>query len=680
MRLLFLAPACVSAMTTEAKQSRKTINGIVFPPKSAGVASALPVQLFSADELDDVTDSWDWVDKGAVNPVQDQAHCGSCWAFGTVGTLEGTYHVQTGKKLIKLSEQQLVSCDDEMHGCGGGYPPQALQSYKSLGQKECDAGACLETQVPYTSGDGSVQSCARVEKEFTKLDQQPGIQKQSFGDSEYSVHCIGVGTGGAGQWSNCEKQSKEVDEQSLKAALVKFGPLGLTIGESDAMQQHGDPGSGSKKEIFDLRDTQSWTGANHAVLLVGYGTDGGQDYWKIKNSYGSDWGDAGYIRVTRGATGCENIDQIQDDVHGDCNSFLYAGGQGVMYFPNFKGSSPTPTSNCTSKDTNCEQCQSGDKTKCKTCHQGYYLDEKGTCSSCSHLENCSECTNAGKCTKCKDDSSPQSGKCGKNPSNHTKCLSNQTATKPCTCGTTTCSQGETCDATSSTCTPAGGTCGVSNCESCNAVNICNKCQDGYYLLGPYPNVTCVPCSNITTHCNRCSSPSQCTGCDDGYVVDFVDNKCKPKSSPGQCDNDSDCSGSDLICVSNKCKTKPHGMCKADVDDCDHGQFCDQTTHTCVQSQTLYKCESSGMGCEESTDGSGFPQDKCDQCKNPAGKCENCQDVTLCNDAGFCFQCETGYYADLFGECKKDPCYSKNEDDCNNNWFECFFWFDVCRHV
>lgn len=84
-------------------------------------------ELDEAVELDEtgIPTSVDWTKLGAVNKVKDQGQCGSCWAFSVTASLEGMAAIKT-KKLLDLSEQQLVDCDTTSYGCEGGYPYNAL--------------------------------------------------------------------------------------------------------------------------------------------------------------------------------------------------------------------------------------------------------------------------------------------------------------------------------------------------------------------------------------------------------------------------------------------------------------------------------------------------------------------------------------------------------------------------
>jgi C1A family cysteine protease len=85
-----------------------------------------------------------WVSLGAVNPVQDQGFCGSCWAFSAVAQMEGQHFVQSGE-LLKLSEQQCVDCDTDSYGCNGGWQDNCMYYVQWNG------GISLEADYPYTA-------------------------------------------------------------------------------------------------------------------------------------------------------------------------------------------------------------------------------------------------------------------------------------------------------------------------------------------------------------------------------------------------------------------------------------------------------------------------------------------------------------------------------------------------
>lgn len=192
-------------------------------------------------------DEVDWVQKGAVNPIKNQGQCGSCWAFSTVGTLESAYQIQTGK-LYSFAEQQLVDCDHNNDGCSGGWPHTAYDQYYP------SAGVCSESSYRYTARDGSCQasSCDVV------LPQGTVIGHQNVGQTASSLK------------SALASQPVSV---TVNAGQLQFASNGVVTG-----QCYGE--------------------INHAVIAVGYGTDG-LDYFKIRNSWGTNWGEAGYIRLAQ---------------------------------------------------------------------------------------------------------------------------------------------------------------------------------------------------------------------------------------------------------------------------------------------------------------------------------------------------------------------------------------------
>jgi len=203
-----------------------------------------------------VPSSIDWVAKGAVTGVKNQGQCGGCWAFSTTGAVEGINYITTGK-LVSLSEQELVSCASSYgnQGCNGGLMTDGFDYLK-------DKGDSSEADYPYTSSGGTAPSCSSAKQGLN------GISK-------------GAITGHVNVQAN--------SEAALQSA-VSQQPVSVAIEADQSAFQFYSSG------VFD-----STCGSNvdHGVLLVGYGTDGGQDYWKVKNSWGTTWGEDGYIRMVR---------------------------------------------------------------------------------------------------------------------------------------------------------------------------------------------------------------------------------------------------------------------------------------------------------------------------------------------------------------------------------------------
>ncbi|RHZ40628.1 hypothetical protein DYB26_013513 [Aphanomyces astaci] len=216
----------------------------------------------------------DWSTSKCNSPVPNQGQCGSCWAFATIGTVETAHCIATGD-LLDLSEQQLVSCSKNggNKGCNGGSPSDAIGWLQQ--------GVCTEESYPYTSGKGGQTGTCQTS--CTK--KQLSIGKAKYTSGEGSLMTV------------LESQPATVAVESGNAVWRNY--------KSGIVSQC--PGAQS----------------DHAVIAVGYN----DDYFKIKNSWGTQWGENGYIYLKRGMSG-----------KGMCNVAE------EIWYPELGGSSPTPSS------------------------------------------------------------------------------------------------------------------------------------------------------------------------------------------------------------------------------------------------------------------------------------------------------------------------------------------------
>ena len=201
-----------------------------------------------------VPSSIDWRTSGAVTPVKDQGQCGSCWSFSATGAMEGAWSIATGN-LVSLSEEQLVDCSKRYGnlGCNGGLMDSAFQY-------AIDNGMCVESDYPYTASSGSSGSC------------------QSTCDPEVTI-------------TDCADVPAN-NQLALKEA-VSFGPVSIAIEADQRIFQSYSSGV--------ITSSTCGTDLDHGVLIVGYGTEPetGIDYWLVKNSWSTTWGDEGYVKIER---------------------------------------------------------------------------------------------------------------------------------------------------------------------------------------------------------------------------------------------------------------------------------------------------------------------------------------------------------------------------------------------
>jgi cathepsin F len=204
-------------------------------------------------------DAFDWRSHGAVTAVKDQGQCGSCWAFSVTENVESVWILAKGLSnatLPPLAPQQIVDCDNSDAGCDGGNPPTAYDYIVSAG------GLDDEKDYPYTAQDGT---CA-----FKTSAVVAKIKSYNYATSG--------------------------DEGTMKDNLASWAPLSICV---------------------DARYWQDYTGGvmtayqcdwivelDHCVQAVGYDTTQSTPFWIVRNSWGLDWGEAGYIRLEYGTNTC----------------------------------------------------------------------------------------------------------------------------------------------------------------------------------------------------------------------------------------------------------------------------------------------------------------------------------------------------------------------------------------
>lgn len=238
---------------------------------------------------------------GVVTPVKNQASCGSCWAFSAIQTLESHLAIATGEAAPLLSPQQIVSCAPNPDKCGGtggcqGSTQPLAFNYTATG------GVTLNSDYPYTSGFGITGACK--EDKINPVAQNDGYEVLP---------------------SN--------DYTALMTAVSTKGPVAISVAAGGAGWQLYGGGVYSDSGAFHPFLCNFVV--DHAVQLVGFGTDGDKMYWHVRNSWGSGWGESGYMRVERHGEGSEpcGMDKKPQDgmaCAGDTDPIEYCGLCGIL--------------------------------------------------------------------------------------------------------------------------------------------------------------------------------------------------------------------------------------------------------------------------------------------------------------------------------------------------------------
>jgi len=223
--------------------------------------------------------SVDWRTKGVVSPVKDQGQCGSCWSFGSAETIESQYAIAMGT-IMEFSEQQILDCTVNPNHCGGtggcegGTNELAFQTIINAG------GIATEWTYPYISYGGNNEQCHfNPNWAFGKVKSYVVLPSNQY--------------------------------EPVMTAVAQVGPLAITVDASSWFAYESGVYNGCNQTDPDL---------DHSVQLVGYGTDtSAGDYWIVRNSWSTQWGEDGYIRIARTSnvqcgtdtnpsdgTGCDN--------------------------------------------------------------------------------------------------------------------------------------------------------------------------------------------------------------------------------------------------------------------------------------------------------------------------------------------------------------------------------------
>jgi C1A family cysteine protease len=199
--------------------------------------------------------TFDWGSKGVVTPVYNQGQCGSCWAFSATETIE-SYYALAGGQLTQLSMEQIVSCDTSDHGCEGGFPSSAYQYVQGAG------GIDSYASYPYTAENGYAPECAANSQFVTTVASSQSIS----------------------------------GEQGLYQQLSSAGPVSVCVDASSWQSYEGG--------VL----TSCGNNVDHCVQATGYTnyspSYNGESAWNVRNSWGTGWGQNGYILVATGQDLC----------------------------------------------------------------------------------------------------------------------------------------------------------------------------------------------------------------------------------------------------------------------------------------------------------------------------------------------------------------------------------------
>jgi len=200
---------------------------------------------------------------GLIHPIRDQQRCGSCWAFSASEVLGDRVAIAAGKASPVLSPEDMVSCDTGDSGCQGGSLPGAWSYLTST-------GIVTDACSPYTAGSGTAPPCTK---------------QCANGES----------------WSSSKVKARNSyainGVSNMQQDLMTKGPIqvGFKVYSSFMSYVSG---------VYQKRPDEFIPEGGHAVKIVGWGTESGEDYWLVANSWGPAWGLEGNFKIKRGSDAC----------------------------------------------------------------------------------------------------------------------------------------------------------------------------------------------------------------------------------------------------------------------------------------------------------------------------------------------------------------------------------------
>jgi len=244
-------PGINPIITDYTPEERRVLSSLKPPDNWEEIWGANLKADFMALSTEDLPATFNWADSGKVTGIRNQGSCGSCWIFASVAALEAIYKIQRQVEM-DLSEQQILSCVSYGWGCGGGWMDDAYTHFR-------DHGATLETFMPYAAND--LVECT---------------------EDLYDVY------------ADCNSWTAIPNNVEAIKTAVMTAPVAVAFFVYDDFHWY-------QSGCYDHADDSA--GVNHAVLIVGWDDNmcGGTGAWRVKNSWGTNWGEDGYFWIKYGS-------------------------------------------------------------------------------------------------------------------------------------------------------------------------------------------------------------------------------------------------------------------------------------------------------------------------------------------------------------------------------------------